>query len=246
MTVSIKRKMAAEKVSEAIEHPKNPGGRPAHTTPEKKFSRIYSMSDEQRAIVNGMITEGKPISDVVQVIQEGWGLMQDITEKTLSKYLYRYKWDVLDKQFVAAAATIGDARKALILAEVTDKIDVVQELAELVLVQKGRVSKLLNREKDMPMLFNSLGPEMKTLAGFVQQYADLSFDLGYLKKIPRVTKLTKDGDVTFIESEGRDHVMVSTENSKLIEETAAAFFAALDKGPNFDLVPEGNGNVPSL
>ena len=246
MTVSIKRKIASAKVADALEHPKNPGGRPAHTTLEKKFSRIYKMSDEQRAIVNSMITEGKPISDVVHVIQTGWGLMQDITDKTLSKYLYRYKWDVLDKQFVAAVVKMDEARKAVVLSEVTGQIDVVRELAELVVVQKERVSKLLTREKDMPMLFNSLGPEMKTLAGFVQQYADLSFDLGFLKRIPRITKLTKEGDVTFIESEGRDHVTVSTENSKLIEETAAAFFAALEKGPQFDLVPEGGGNVPSL
>lgn len=245
MTVSIKRKAAA-KVSAALEKPRNLGGRPAHTTPEAKFSRIYALAPEQRAAINAIITDGKPLGDAVIAIKEGWGLMQDITDKTLYKYLSRYKLEVLDKQFIAAATSMDGVRVATVLAEVTEQIDVVKELAELVTVQKGRVSKLLNREKDMPMLFNSLGPEMKTLAGFVQQYADLSFDLGYLKKIPRVTKLTKDGDVTFIESDGRDHVTVSTENTKLIEETAAAFFAALEKGPKFDLVPEGGGNVPSL
>lgn len=78
------------------------------------------------------------------------------------------------------------------------------------------------------MLFNSLGGEMKTLGGFIQQYADLSFDLGTLKRTPKLTKISQDGRDTLIESEGRDHVTYSLEKAKVVEQAAEEFYKALN------------------
>lgn len=195
---------------------------------ERKFKRVHEMDEEIRDVMHGMFADGKPVSEIVATLR-GFELFGDVSDQSLGQYLYRYKWEVLDKQLVVRAEALRDTRKAKVLAQVTQQLDVIQEVTELIIAQKTRVGKLLNREKDMPMLFNSLGGEMKTLAGFVQQYADLSFDLGTLKKAPQVTKITKDGETTLVESEGRDHVMFNLENSKKVEEAARAFYDVLNE-----------------
>ncbi len=229
MAVSFKKKGAAA-----------PPSKKKRITPaadlNRKFKRIMELPAEHKEILHGMFAEKKAVSEIVAVMQE-LGHFKDVKPGTLSQYMYRYKWEVVDKQIVVQAELMRKDTRAKLLAEVTQSFDVLQEVAELITVQKGRVGKLLNREKDMPMLFNSLGGEMKTLAGFVQQYADLSFELGTLKKAPQVTKITKDGDVTLVESEGREHVQFNVQDAQKVEDAARAFFAALE-GDNEELEHE--------
>ncbi len=177
--------------------------------------------------MNGMFADGKPVSEIMNTLRM-FGYFKDVSDVSFRQYLYRYKWDVVEKNFLIDSHGIGLQKQYKVLAEVVSQIDVLQEMTELIVAQKSRVSKLLRREQEMPMLFNSLGGEMKTLAGFVQQYANLSFDLGTLKKAPQVTKISKEGEATVVESEGRDHVMFNLENTKQIEEAAKAFFDVLN------------------
>lgn len=69
---------------------------------------------------------------------------------------------------------------------------------------------------------------MKTLAAFLQQYADTSFDLGTLKRAPQITKITQSGSITRVESEGRSQVSFNLENSAKVEEAANEFFRVLE------------------
>lgn len=197
----------------------------------KRFKRVAELPEEHREVMHGMFADGKSVPEIVAVLQE-LGHFKDVKTQSLTQYFYRYKWDVLDKQILIQAEMLNKNHKATLLNEISKSIDVVQEVSALITIQKGRVSKLLNREKDMPMLFNSLGGEMKTLAGLIQQYADLSFDLGTLKKAPQVTKISKDGGVTLVESDGRDHVQFNVQNADKIEQAARAFFDALESDEN--------------
>lgn len=193
----------------------------------RKYRRIYEMSQDVQDVMNGMFADGKPVSEIMNTLRM-FGYFKDVSDVSFRQYLYRYKWDVVEKNFLIDSHGIGLQKQYKVLAEVVSQIDVLQEMTELIVAQKSRVSKLLRREQEMPMLFNSLGGEMKTLAGFVQQYANLSFDLGTLKKAPQVTKISKEGEATVVESEGRDHVMFNLENTKQIEEAAKAFFDVLN------------------
>lgn len=194
------------------------------------FKRIYDLPEDKKAALDNMFYEGVPVAKITSVLRDGWGYFKEVKDQTLTKFLFRYKWAVIDKNLAVRAETLEDQRKAGLLHSVTEDIDTVQELTTLIVVQKARVKKLLDREREMPMLFSSLGGEMKTLAGFIQQYSDLSFDLGMMKRIPRVTKLTQNGDeTTIVESEGRAEVVYSLEATQKVETAAKVFFKLLDE-----------------
>lgn len=193
-----------------------------------KFKRIMELPEDKKAALDNMFYEGVSVAKIVSVARDGWGLFRDIKEQTLIKFLYRYKWDVIDKTVAVRADNIEDQRKAGILQAVSTDIEVLEEVAALISVQRGRVKKLLDRERDMPMLFSQLGGEMKTLAGFVQQYANLSFDLGTLRRAPTTTFVHTEGPDTVIQSDGRDEVMFSLDSTRKIEDAAKVFFDALN------------------
>lgn len=198
-----------------------------------KYKRLFDLGEERKAIIDTMFYDGKPVSDIIFTLQEGWRVFTDIKASTLSKFLYRYKWEVIDKGLAARVELLernGVKAKSLstALGQVKEQLDVLEELGDLVTVQKTRVGKLLAREKDMPMLFSSLGGEMRTLATFLQQYSDLSFDLGFMKRVPKVTKVTNGSELTVIESDGQEQVSISLEKRKQIEEAAQTFFSLIN------------------
>lgn len=193
------------------------------------FRRIYELPEEQQTALNNMFYEGQPVGKIIQVLHEGWGVFTDVKAPSLQKYLYRYKWEVIDKNLVMRQNAIPEARVQQVVHKVKAQIDALEEIAQLVVTQKSRVQKLLIRENSMPMLFNSLGGEMKTLAGFIGQYAEMAFDTGVMSRVPKTTKITNsNGDITTVESEGRDHVEFHVENSRQLEKAANEFFRVLD------------------
>lgn len=201
------------------------GGKPPGRT---SFKRIYELPEDKKAALDNMFYEGVAVAKIAATLRDGWGLFKDVKDQTLTKFLFRYKWEVIDKNLAVRAENIEDQRKAGLLHSVKEDIDSVHELTELIVVQKSRVKKLLDRERDMPMLFNTLGGELKTLAGFVQQYSDLAFNLGIMKRVPKITTMTQDGDETTItESEGRATVEYSLEEAKKVESAARVFYELL-------------------
>lgn len=197
------------------------------TRERDKYKRIAEMPADKRAAMDNMFYEGVSVAKIVTSLKDGWGLFTDIKETTLTKFLYRYKWDVIDKNLVARTGTIDEQKRIALLEKVATEIDVIEEVAQLVSTQKVRVQKLLNRENDMPMLFNQLGAEMKTLSGFIQQYADLSFDFGVVKRAKKITTVHTENGTTVVESDGKDQVMFALESSKKVEKAAQTFFDAL-------------------
>lgn len=193
-----------------------------------KFKRLLDMPPEKKAALDAMLYEGVPVNTISATVQDGWGMFKDIKTDSLNKLLFRYKWDVIDKNIAARMGEHnGDTINKLIV-EVTQEIDTIRELSSLVLTQKRRVNKLLNREKDMPMLFSQLGGEIKLMASLVQQYSELSFDLGFLVRQPK-----RSDDVAaiadMINTKGREMVEDALANSRRINEAASVFHMVVKK-----------------
>jgi len=193
--------------------------------PGRAFKRIQELTPEQKAILHTMFYEGRGVPAIMKMFQQTLGLWTDVKENTLEKYLYRYKYDVVDKNM---AMVIPKGQEIIPLQHTKEEIDVLEEVGQLVLSQKARVQKLMIREKDMPVLISSLGGEMKTLSGLIQQFADLSFDLGFVRRVPKTTKIIQDGKTTVVESDGKDAVQVSYQVNEQLEKAAATFFSAID------------------
>ena len=190
-----------------------------------------------------LFEKGVSVSKIIQTIQEGWGSMVDVKKDTLSKYLYRYKWEVVDKNLNPTQQLLrnhGDHTTAQVRKAV-ENLEVLAEMQEIVMVQRRRVKKLLTREDEIPMLFSNMTNELKAFAGFLEQYTNMAFDFGVMKRTPRVTTITKDGHVTTVESEGKEQLAIATENAEEIEDAAKKFFDILHGA-----IPPGEDHMPEM
>lgn len=194
----------------------------------RKFKKIDALPAEDRVLLMDMFYQGKSVPDIAANLQD-MGHFKDVKQPTLEQYLYRFKWEIVDKQALIRTEQLREDSKIKLLDKVSKQYDVMEELANLISSQKLRLAKILNREKDMPMLFNSANAEIKVLAALLQQYATLQFDLGYMRK-SGITKITDDmGRTLTVESEGQTSVIVGTEQRSKIEDAARNFFDILNR-----------------
>lgn len=193
------------------------------------FKRILDLSPDHRLVLDTMFQQERGVAVIIKHFQQELKLWTDVSPTTLEKFLYRYKKEVVDPHLSRAMVSVNKQRGVIPLIHSKDDIDVLQEIGELVIAQKARVQKLLVREHDMPMLFNTLKAEMQALGGFVQQFAELSFDMGLIKRAPKTTKITNGrGEITTVESDGKDEVQVSIQQNQALEAAAQSFFNVID------------------
>ena len=193
------------------------------------FRRIMDLPQERRLVLDTMFHQERGVPRIREHFQQVFKIWLDVTPANLDRFLYRYKKQVIDPYFAKSIVSVNQQRGVIPLINSKEDIDVLQEVGSLVIMQKARVQKMLNRERDMPMLFNTLKAEMQALGGFVQQFADLSFDMGLMKRAPKLTKITNGkGETTTIESSGKDEVQISIEQNQQLEAAAQSFFSIID------------------
>ena len=157
--------------------------------PINRFRRIEALEPEQRDALHAMFFDGRSVKFIIDKFQQGFGLWKDDQYNTLEKYLYRYKRDVIDKKAVVVAAKVDPEKKVEYLRKASEDLDVLEEMAALVLRQKSRVDKLYKVEVGMPSLFGTLGGEMRTLMQFLNDFQEKQFDLGLAQRVPKKTKV---------------------------------------------------------
>ena len=69
-------------------------------------------------------------------------------------------------------------------------------------------------------------------------FAEMGFELGMIKRVPKVTKITQNGQDTTVESEGKEAVQISIQNHQVLEDAAAEFFKIIE-GQFDDVTPVG-------
>ena len=194
----------------------------------KKFKYIQSMPSEYVEQFDALLYKGETVPNITKMVQEEWKLLTKIAPKTLEQYIYRYKHKVIVPAVMIASDAITPKSKLVVLEKIKGTIDVLEEVGQLVAVQKSRVKKLLDREREMPMLFNTLGKEIQTLSGLIGQYADIAVDFGVIAILPKITKVTTNGVTTTVESEGRAHVAEHAEQNRRVEEATKLFFDTIE------------------
>lgn len=192
-----------------------------------------TLTEDQLKQVEYELLKGTPHQKVAAMIQEEFGYFKDVSASGLRQFIQRYHTKHIkprEAELRLALTLPPGVNPIVALEEVSADLEVLTGLATLVHLQKGRVAKMAAREKDMPMLFNTLGGEIKTLATLYEQYAELSFDIGRMVRVPQVTKVTKNGNETLIQSSGREHVVLSIETNNQIEQASKEFFSLLNSG----------------
>lgn len=193
---------------------------------KSKFARISSLSAEHKAILHGKLADEMASAAIARFFRDKLGLWQEVKFQSSEKMITEYRKDPKVKPLVLSYVGNFDENNKIALTK--ENIQPLQEMSELIVAQKIRVQKLLTQEVKMPALFNSLGNEMKTLAGFVVTYADLAFETGVMRRASTTTTISSGGVDTVIESDGREQIQFSLEAHDKLEKAASAFFQIIE------------------
>lgn len=199
-------------------------------TLKQKYHRIFGLGLERKQAVDDMFLDRTAISQITKVIQDSWGDCMDIKPHTLELLLGRYKRDIIDKNIIVAEKIRENnlAKNARLIEAVEAELDLLYELARLIRTQKRRINKLFIREESIPLLFSNLGNEIKILSRLLEQYAELSFDMGLIKRVRKINRITGlEGVVPLDPPEDRKQVIINTGTASELDAAAQAFFESL-------------------
>jgi len=147
------------------------------------FDRLHAMGPERfRKILNGLM-RGETVYSLARLIQlqppDGWGLFQEVSERTLCAQLNRLRLVAADGAFgpdVAKEIAQGNTAHTKILEQVSTRV--LERLEELSDIQRTRLLTQIEKEK---ILKQALSPTNDIVAEYRKVLMDLQkvrFDLG--------------------------------------------------------------------
>jgi hypothetical protein len=146
------------------------------------FRKLHSLGVERVSEIDEMLGRGIPASQVTRTIQEDWRLLTSDKAASVKKMLERYRRSSLRQKVIDRVA---GATRGLPIATLKKKLSAMDELEQLVLVQKGRFEKMLVRENQGPLLLKQVTEEGKLLKDMLVDLGKLQLETGVLRRAPR-------------------------------------------------------------
>jgi len=117
------------------------------------FERLQALGDEQFKKILNLLMRGEPAMHVARTLQQqppkGWGIFQDVAEKTLTAQLNRLREVAAEGAFgLKAARRIAEGHTPQIKRLEHVSISVLVRMEELADIQRTRVLNLVEKEKD--------------------------------------------------------------------------------------------------
>jgi hypothetical protein len=159
-------------------------------------ARLRELPAEVLDKVDSKLTSGEPARAVAQWLQEDAKLLTDMKPDTLKKTLERYREGHLRNKVLSR---ITEAQHTLALKTVQKRLNALDELEELVVIQRGRVDKMLMMEKDKPILLKSTTDEIRLLKEMLVDLGRVQMETGVLPKASRKisgTIMGADGEIS--------------------------------------------------
>jgi hypothetical protein len=157
------------------------------------FERLHRLGQERVSIVDDMLIKGMSTHDVARTIQEDWGESTDVSHDAIRKMLDRYRTKVLAPKVSAFVAKNAD--KAVTTHEarrIYHQLDVMQEMTELLAIQKQRINKMLKREEGLPTLIGSVRGEIETASRILKELGIMQLETGILRRAPKTLTASID------------------------------------------------------
>lgn len=150
------------------------------------FANLKALGSDRMSEIDEMLRGGMSPAAVGKVIQTEWGEMTSSKPETLKKQLDRYRAKVIRAQIIETTNALVKKIPTTVLAK---KLNVLEEMTELVSVQKRRFYKALNQEDLMPkLLMKNVTEEAKVLKDMLVELGKLQLETGALQRAPK--KLT--------------------------------------------------------
>lgn len=153
------------------------------------FKRIFALGEEKVTYINARLIEGMTTEALAKEIQNKWGYFKDVSLIALGKQLRRYRDTFIairkDSMGFTNVSKVAQDEAKVTLERMKQTIQVVDELEEVVLLQKNRVMKTYGAEQGMPagILNHRLNNEIRLYVDALTRLSTLQMDLGILQRI---------------------------------------------------------------
>lgn len=149
---------------------------------ERAFKKLYDLGDDRMAEIDRLLQAGVYTSQIVRTIQEDWGELTEDKPDSLKRTLERYRASDFRNKVVAAVAGFKGNTSAMV-----KRVNAMDELQSLVMVQKGRFEKALTQEAKAPLPMKMVSDEARLLKDLLIELGHMQMETGVM---PRAAKKT--------------------------------------------------------
>jgi hypothetical protein len=148
------------------------------------FKQLHALGKDVMDRIDSKLTSGEGGMVVARWLQDDCGLLTEVRTATLKKTLERYRESDLRNRVLQR---ITEAQSTLAIKTVAKRLNAMDELEEIVRVQRLRVDKLLAKEKDMPngLVLTTASSEIRLLKDMLVNLGSIQLETGFIAKAPK-------------------------------------------------------------
>lgn len=154
------------------------------------FEKLNALGPERVAKIDDMLTRGLTARQVTIAVQNEWGVWTSDRPDSIKKMLERYRKTDLRAKLLAGVANATERQSAAVLRR---KLNALDELNDLVGVQKERFEKVMMRERPTPLLMKQASDEARLLKEMLVELGRLQLETGVLQRAPKKVRGTLTG-----------------------------------------------------
>lgn len=143
------------------------------------FSRLTELGPEVMGEINARLLNNETPADISRWLHEDLDLMKDVKVQSVAKMIARYRVKALRKHVVEEALFNMKGRST---SQLKTRLSALDEIEELVVLQRGRVDQCLMIEAGLQRLSPATREEMKLLKDLLVQLGHLQLEMGILPK----------------------------------------------------------------
>lgn len=144
-------------------------------------ARLKGIGDARLTELRERLKSGDSPLKLAEMMQTEWKVCTDIQPASLKKLLERYR----AKLKVEVVAAIAEASVGKTTTGLLKRLNVMDEIEELAVIQKRRFHKMLMKEDQGPLLLKQVSEEIRVYQGLLNQMATLQLETGVLKRVPK-------------------------------------------------------------
>lgn len=157
------------------------------------FKAIKDLGGDILGEIEDRLSSGEPASAVADWLKKEQGLLRDMRRDNLIRTLDRYRATELRNKLLAR---ITEAQHHDSTKTISKRLNALNEMEEMVMIQRSRVDKALALESDKPMIIKLASDEIRLLKDLLAQLGSLQLETGFLHRAPKTIKgimAMKDG-----------------------------------------------------
>jgi hypothetical protein len=158
------------------------------------FKNIKALGGDVMGAIDDKLSMGEPASAIADWLKKEQGFLPEMRRDNLIRTLDRYRSTELRNRLLArmTEAQHHDSTKTIM-----KRLNALNEMEEVVTIQRARLDKVLMLETDKPMIIKVVSDEIKLLKDMLMNLGNLQLETGYLHRAPKTIKgimAMKDGN----------------------------------------------------